>query len=829
MDRRNFIRSTAGATLLSVATSKLEAARRFSAPGDRSVLNRVISKEIPMRWEDAMLSGNGSTGIMVKGVPLDDCIIVNHEKFWTIGNDFRPETPDMREAWKEAKKMAQEGRYMDADMYIVGEAKKRHQELYGEDFSGHRPRYDRTHPGFHFLVSTQSNGTPRAYRRETNLETGEVSVFWTDNRGDWQRRVFVSRTEDVIVMEIIPPAGSVVDAKLRIAEAPGKLDGDIEAMEIDHGDDEIYLRATYGRSMGKKQKEGYQSLARVVTDGGRSRAVAKERIEVTEAGRLTVIMRVDYLENDSRAERDVLREEIGKLPANYLQLLKPHALVHGEMFNRVTLDLGGNPNEIPSSEELIADALLGRSLPEFFEMMHAVGRYALICGGTGELAPTLMGLWGNEWDPPWDGRYTFDANLNLAISAASQGNLPEAIDTYTSFLERNMEEYRENAEKMYGCRGALTDLCQGYRHGAVLMPTYPWTGGVGWLASYMYDHYLFTQDKVYLRDHALPMLKEAADFYSDFLKLYPELDGKYVFYPSISPENTPVMTPAEQATNVVPNSTCEISICREVLTSLIDGYNELEMESDQIAEWKMLLGKLPDYVINEDGALSEWAYPGLGDNYNHRHSSHLYAIYPGLEISPDRTPDLFDAAKIAMEKRLEAGLGNNSAHGLMHISLIAARLKNPALMWRMLSTFAHYPFVNSSFITCHNPGPRIYNLDSTFSMPAVLMEMLVFSAPGILELLPALPQDKFIRGTLRGVKARGGILVEELTWNKTLGSVKASLYSEKEQTIKFRLGIDMRFARAADAEDANRVTKIKKGEWRVDLPAGRPLKIQCNF
>jgi hypothetical protein len=392
-----------------------------------------------------------------------------------------------------------------------------------------------------------------------------------------------------------------------------------------------------------------------------------------------------------------------------------------------------------------------------------------------------------------------------------------------------MEEYRENAEKMYGCRGALTDLCQGYRHGAVLMPTYPWTGGVGWLASYMYDHYLFTQDKVYLRDHALPMLKEAADFYSDFLKLYPELDGKYVFYPSISPENTPVMTPAEQSTNVVPNSTSEIAICRQVLTSLIEGCRELDIEKDKISEWKEMLGKLPDYVINEDGALSEWAYPGLGDHYNHRHSSHLYAIYPSLEISPDGTAELFEAARIAMEKRLEAGLGNNSAHGLMHISLIAARLKNPGLMWRMLSTFAHYPFVNSSFITCHNPGPRIYNLDSTFSMPAVLMEMLVFSAPGLVELLPALPQDQFIRGTLRGVQARGGITVEELTWNKTLGSVKAILHSEKEQTISFRLGVDMRFARAAEKEDAARVMSIRKGEWRVDLPAGRPLKIQCNF
>jgi hypothetical protein len=212
------------------------------------------------------------------------------------------------------------------------------------------------------------------------------------------RRIFVSRTDNVIAMELTAPAGSLINAKLRLVEAPGKLAGDIGSVCIEHG----------------------------------------------------------------------------------------------EMFRRVTLDLGGHPENISSSEALLAQVSRGDSLPEFFELMHAVGRYALICGGTGELAPTLMGIWGNEWNPPWDGRYTFDANLNLAISAASQGNRPEAIDTYTSFLERYVEHWRENAKELYGCRGVITDLYQGWRHGAVLMATYPWTGGAGWLARYLYDHYLFT-------------------------------------------------------------------------------------------------------------------------------------------------------------------------------------------------------------------------------------------------------------------------------------------------------------------------------------------------
>jgi len=829
MYRQNFIMVTAVAALLLTTSSPSEASRGFAGNENKTIPTRVISTKPPLRWEDAMISGNGCTGIMVMGLPLDDLVIVNHEKLWTVGNDYRPQTPDLREAWKMAGKIAQAGRYLDADMYIVEEVKKKNRELYGKQFRGGRPRYDRTHPGFHMHVSTESDGTPIGYRRETDLETGEISVFWTDNRGDWVRRVFVSRTHDIIAMELTAPTGSLINATLRLTEAPGKLEGDMAAVSIVHDDAEMYYHATYGRNMGKKKPEGYHALARVIVTGGQTRAVENERLEIINAKNVLVLMRFEYLDDAAGADRAALRLALSKLPGEYEKLLTPHAAVHGEMFHRVTLDLGGRPETIPSSEALIAQALQGKSLAEFFELMHAMGRYALICGATGELAPTLMGLWGNEWNPPWDGRYTFDANLNLAISAATQGNLPEAMDTYTSFLERNLDDWRKNARMLYGCRGAVTDLCQGWRHGAVLMPTYPWTGGVGWLASYLYDHYLFTQDREFLSKHAVPMLKDAADFYDDFLKKYPELNGHVVFYPSISPENTPVMTPAEQSTNVVPNATGEIAICREVLTNLIAACRELDIEKDNIPRWEKLLAKLPDYVINSDGALAEWAYPGLGDKYNHRHSSHLYGIYPGLEISPERTPKLFEAARVAMEKRLEAGLGNNSAHGLMHISFVAARLKNARLMWRMLSTFAQLPFVNTSFITCHNPGPRIYNLDSTFSMPAVLTEMLIYSEPGLVELLPALPQDKFKRGTLRGVLARGGIVVEQLHWNKTLGHVKVTLRSERAQSVKLRFGIDLRFVNAANPKDRERVTRDKPGQWSIDLPAGRSVSLNCRF
>ncbi len=778
-----------------------------------------------------MISGNGSTGIMVMGLPVDDLVIVNHEKCWVVGSDFRPLAPDLREAWKKAREIARQGRYRDADAYVANEVRRIVHESYGDkSMKGVRPWYDRTHPAFHMHVATESAGTCERYRRETNFLTGEITVSWTDIRGDWVRRTFVSRTHDVIVMELTSPVGSAINASLRLSEAPGKMDGDIGSVTIDHGDAEMYFHAAYGRSMGKARPEGYHALARVIVTGGKARARAGERVDISQAKRVLVLMRVEYLDDAGQADRDALGKALAKLPDDYEKLLAPHAAKHGEMFGRVTLDLGGDPDSELASEALLAQAAKGKSLPEFFALMHAAGRYALVCGATGDLAPSLMGIWGNDWTPPWDGRYTFDANLNLAISAVSQGNLPEAMNTYTAFLERNLDDWRDNASKLYGCRGVVTDLCQGWRHGTVLMATYPWTGGAGWLASYLYDHYLLTRDRKFLAKHVVPLLKEVADFYEDFLKLNPELNGRAVFYPSISPENVPTMKPEDQAIEVVPNATGEIAICREALTNLLAACRELDIEKENAPRWQALLAKLPDYVINSDGALAEWAYPGLGDTYKHRHSSHLYGVWPSLEISPERTPKLFSAARVAMEKRIEAGLGNKAAHGFMHISFVAARLKNPGLMWTMLSDFSKLPFVNTSFITCHNPGPHIFNLDTTFSMPAVLMEMLVFSEPGLVEVLPALPVEKFRRGTLRGVLARGGVFVEQLHWNMAQGHIDVTLRSEKAQSLTLRSGVRVRFLHAENADEQKRISRqANLGGWRIDLPAGKPLRFRLNM
>ncbi|MCP4638956.1 MAG: glycoside hydrolase family 95 protein, partial [bacterium] len=183
----------------------------------------------------------------------------------------------------------------------------------------------------------------------------------------------------------------------------------------------------------------------------------------------------------------------------------------------------------------------------------------------------------------------------------------------------------------------------------------------------------------------------------------------------------------------------------------------------------------------------EWAHPDLDDDYDHRHLSHLYPLWPGHEINPEDTPDLYSAARKAAHLRK---MGNESAHGLMHMGLVAARLKDDAIISRNLSHLLTNDYLYSSLVTSHNPKHRIYNVDASCSLPAIVLEMLVYSRPGIVEVLPALPET-LSKGSVSGVLCRGQVRVDVLTWDTDANAVDIKLTSSKDQeiTLIYRKGI----------------------------------------
>jgi len=739
----------------------------------------IVSDSAATNWGDALISGNGRQGVMVHGGALDEKIVLNHEKLWVPAQPVKPDVPNMVDAVKRARELAREEKWSPAAALMFNGFGAGNKKMFPKEAlirKGPRFGLNYVHPALYLKVKTPAKGEVADYRRTLALDSGEASVNWTDERGDWNRNVFVSRPDNVVVMQIKRPTKTTLTTNVRFAARPGWNEEDIAAPTIEHRDGEIYLQTHYKHKHGLDKNEGYQVMARVIAKGGTSK-VNKDSLSFTDADEVLLLIRTEFLPVAEGRHRERIRKELAALSSDYDELLASHAKVHGEIFQRVRYELGGKFGDGRTTEEIIAEAEANGPTPAYLELIFAVGRYSLI-SSSGELPPTLMGIWGDTWKPQWWGHYTNDSNLNLAISNGSVGNMPEMMDSYFGWIETLYPDWQRNAQQLYGARGYMGGIAHGWRHGLAIAGWNQWTGASGWLGAYFWQHYLFTGDKEFLANRVVPLLENVVLFYQDFLKPMESEDGKFLIYPCVSPENKSPNMPG------APNATSEIAIIRSTFTALIEAYRELGIKEDRIPELEAFLKKVPDYRINEDGAIAEWSYPGAEENYNHRHNSHLHAVYPG-------------------------------AHGYMELGFYGSRLQTPSIVWDMLDDYARSKFIYRSFVSSHNPNHRIYNLDSTLSLPAILTEMCLYSRPGELSLLPGIPEAKLPTGRIEGILARKGIVIQQLSWDVPNKKIILELTSSSDQTvvISSRLKIEK-----VESENAFQIDQ----KWNLKLAADQP-------
>lgn len=315
-----------------------------------------------------------------------------------------------------------------------------------------------------------------------------------------------------------------------------------------------------------------------------------------------------------------------------------------------------------------------------------------------------------------------------------------------------MPHWRENAGAVFGARGVVapthTDGESGHTcHFAREYPHHLWTAYADWLLKPLVDH-----DETHgTRDpRTAAALAEVALFYEDFLTRTDE-NGQLVVVPSYSPENRPA-----NASWITLNAAMDLSAARHALRTAASYHPGPDAD-----RWHALADRLPPHRINADGALAEWAWPGLEDSYDHRHLSHLYGVWPLDEITPYDSPELATAAHRALELR---GAENDSAHGHLHHALIAARLRDGDRVAHALGQVLDGDFFHTSLMSAHYPNRDVYNADAAHTLPAVLIEMLVQSTQDRLVLLPALPAA-YPSGALRGVRTRFGAEID-LTWTQ---------------------------------------------------------------
>jgi hypothetical protein len=295
-------------------------------------------------------------------------------------------------------------------------------------------------------------------------------------------------------------------------------------------------------------------------------------------------------------------------------LLAKHEKVHGPMFRRASIDMGGGADRMRPVEELLDEgSKSGNYPPALFEKLYDVCRYTVI-SSSGIYPPGGKGIWIGQWMDRWNTNYTLDTNLQLETSSILSGNLPELIEPLANFFmnEKVMTDFRTNAKKIFGARGIQVPQTR-WADGGLNVAWGPgissgqyWSAGAAWFASIFHDYYLFTGDKEFLKNRLIPFMKEIALFYEDTLFL--DESGKYRFSPAWSPENGVLAGAGD-------NPTMDIAACKELLTNLVSSCEMFGIEKENIPKWKAMIAKFPPCVINSDGALAEWAFPGSKDNY----------------------------------------------------------------------------------------------------------------------------------------------------------------------------------------------------------------------
>lgn len=733
----------------------------------------IHSKRPAASWMDAFVTGNGRQGTMVMGQPGGERITCVHEELFIRGWDREKEAvADIANLLPDVRRLVEEGKTQHAAALAHKEARR---QLVAMGAPQSWPLIP--HPAFDLRLGFDSDGDSSDYQRQLNLENGESLTRWKDSGGGVEQRVFTSRTHNVSVVCIRATGGRKLNVTLSLAETPGRKRARrpgrpnparaFRTVRFEAEPGWLYCHADYAKDRG-----GYEGLARVSIAGGTMSQEAG-KLRVADSREVLIVLKVHPLRDGASTARPALNEELSRLPRTYDELLTPHARSHGEMFRRVTLDLGcaGEWGRVPT-ETLISRSCSQGITPLFLEQLHAMGRYLLI-STSGKYPAPLQGIWGGSWTPAWIGGFVLDSNVNLAISSAAMGNLPECVESYFGYVERILPGWRLNARKYLGCRGFLvphySDPEKGYLNHFVEKQLWMyWPGGAGWNIRPFYDYALLTGDQDFMKQRVLPLYMEMADFYEDYLQKGE--DGFYHIVPSISPENWPSNLPAVTITK---DSAFDIAVAREVFEILIELGQQFGLAPDRIAQWRTYRRRLVAYRVNADGALAEWAPQGYRDRYSHRHNSHLYPVFPGMEfLKPDADPALLKAARTALDKRFAHD--TTSAHGLVHVALMAARLHDVDKVRVNLDRFSRRKYIYTSLVTSVFPGQKIYNLDASLSLPRLLMEMLVFSRPGHIELLPAWPKE-FPKGSVKGILVRGGHKVD-LSWAD--GELKsATLYA----------------------------------------------------